>query len=254
MTDRRGTTKLDRSDIICGYPAKKIRDFLGYARDGAFSDGDLLERDVFLEIATDYFGDGAENVVAELFKRGWLLEDKAEKDDFEYAEEGASVIRLTQLGKQSRIISLKKRFSRIEGEAIVADLVGRAKMIDARNDLPYGISELRLYGSMLDPQCEEVGDVDVAFELYRRKLPAGMSLTDWNFARAAASGRDLSFRQRLGFGSREVNLLLQGGGQRLSLQRMSDFCLMEPIPKFRVIFQTNRMLSPRKGIFERNEV
>jgi len=46
---------------------------------------------------------------------------------------------LTQIGKQSRIVSLNKRFSRAEGEAVVAELVERAKAINARDDLLCGI-------------------------------------------------------------------------------------------------------------------
>jgi hypothetical protein len=48
-------TKLDRTDIICGYPAKEIRDFLGYARDGAFANSDVIEAQCFDDVAVRYF-------------------------------------------------------------------------------------------------------------------------------------------------------------------------------------------------------
>jgi hypothetical protein len=58
--------KLDRADIISGYPAKKIRDFLGHARSGAFSYNDYREAERFHEIATEYFSGNAQAVIAEL--------------------------------------------------------------------------------------------------------------------------------------------------------------------------------------------
>jgi hypothetical protein len=47
--------KLDRADIICGYPAKTIRVFLGYDRSGAFDGSDVLKPDVFWKIAGEHF-------------------------------------------------------------------------------------------------------------------------------------------------------------------------------------------------------
>jgi hypothetical protein len=66
-------TKLNRADIICGYPAKKIRDFLGHARDGAFVDCDMIEVECFDDDAKRYFGDDAAAVVAELKKPSRLI-------------------------------------------------------------------------------------------------------------------------------------------------------------------------------------
>jgi hypothetical protein len=146
--------KLDRSDILHGYPAKKIRDFLGHGRDGAFSYRDYCEVETFIGVADDYFGCDAKAVTAELLKRGWIIKGKG-RDLKECTEDqNTAIMILTQIGKQSRIVSLNKRFSRADGEAVVAELVERAKAINARDDLLYGISELRLYGSMLDSKAE----------------------------------------------------------------------------------------------------
>jgi hypothetical protein len=67
-------------------------------------------------------------------------------------DQNTAIMILTQTGKQSRIVSLNKRFSRADGEAMVAELAERAKAINARDDRLCGISELRLFGSMLDPK------------------------------------------------------------------------------------------------------
>jgi predicted nucleotidyltransferase len=245
--------KLDRADIICGYPAKKICVFLGYDRSGAFDRGDVLKPDVFWKIAGEHFGSKAKAVVAELFKRGWLLKARASDDDIGYAEKGAPIIGLTQTGKQSRIVSLQKRFSRAEGEVVVAKLIERAQEINARGDLLYGVSELRLYGSMIDPKAETVGDVDVAYELYRRTPLAGMKWSEWNSQRATASGRNLDYRAKLSYGIKEVRLLLTDRNPRLSLQGMDHFLRLKPALKSRMIFKTDRKLTPRERSTERCE-
>lgn len=247
-------TKLERGDLICGYPAKKIRAFLGYDRSGAFDRSDVLKPDVFWEIAGEHFGSKAKSVVAELFKRGWLIRGKASDDDSEYAEKGEPIISLTQTGKQSRIVSLQKRFGRSNGEAIVAELIERTKAINAGDDLLYGVSELRLYGSILDPKAETLGDVDVAYELYRKKIPSGLTWTEWNRKRAKQSGRSLQFMEEISYGAREVKLLLRAREPRLSMQEMFHFDRLEPVPKFKVIFKTDRRLTPRQKVTERAEV
>jgi len=190
-----GQVKLDRSDILHGYPAKKIRDFLGHGRDGAFSYRDYCEVETFFGVADDYFGYDAKAVTAELLKRGWIIKGKG-RDLKECTEDqNTAIMILTQIGKQSRIVSLNKRFSRAEGEAVVAELVERAKAINARDDLLCGISELRLYGSMLDPKVETVGDVDVAYELFYKQPPPGKRRSEWHIERAKQSGRNLQFRE-----------------------------------------------------------
>jgi hypothetical protein len=74
--------KLDRSEIICGHPAKEIRDFLGRARNGAFHDDDDCDATVLNKIAEGYFGNKSKAVLAELFKRGWMVKDKRGFKDF----------------------------------------------------------------------------------------------------------------------------------------------------------------------------
>ncbi len=235
-----GQVKLDRSDILHGYPAKKIRDFLGHGRDGAFSYRDYCEVETFFGVADDYFGYDAKAVTAELLKRGWIIKGKG-RDLKECTEDqNTAIMILTQIGKQSRIVSLNKRFSRAEGEAVVAELVERAKAINARDDLLCGISELRLYGSMLDPKVETVGDVDVAYELFYKQPPPGKRRSEWHIERAKQSGRNLQFREMLSYGATEVERLLKARKSRLSLMEMFHFEHLQPMPKFQVILKADR--------------
>jgi len=105
--------KLVRHDIICGFPAKKIRDFLG-GKHGAFLRGDHIDPAHCERKAKEYFGDKTKAVLAELFKRGWIIRTKVNADVA--ADEGMKlntpIVSLTQEGRQSRIISLVTGVSR----------------------------------------------------------------------------------------------------------------------------------------------
>jgi hypothetical protein len=226
--------KLDRIEVICEQPAKTIRDFLGRARNSAFHDDDDCDATILDKIAEDYFGKKSKAVLAELFKRRWMVKGKRDGENGEPKK--VAIVSLTQSGRQSRAASLQKRFPRAVGDEIVAELVGRARAINARDDLLCGVSELRLFGSMLDPKAEMVGDVDIAISLYRKEPPAGKAWTDWNIERAKASGRYLQYIAQLCYGTNEVKLLLKARKPRLSLHEISDLEKLEPVPKSKVIF------------------
>jgi hypothetical protein len=229
--------KLDRDEIICGQPAKKVRDFLGGVRSGAFYYNDECDATVVSKIAKDHFGSKASAVLAELFKRGWMIKGNRANHGGERKRKVA-IVSLTQVGKQSRIVSLNKRFPRAAGDVVVAELVERAKAINERDDLLCGIAELRLYGSMLDPSAATVGDVDVAFALYYKRPPPGKDIIAWNIERADQAGRDyLDYFKKITYGSAEVRVLLKARKSRLSLQSISEFERLEPVPKSKVIFK-----------------
>jgi hypothetical protein len=157
-------------------------------------------------------------------------------------DQNTAIMILTQTGKQSRIVSLNKRFSRADGEAMVAELVERAKAINARDDLLCGISELRLFGSMLDPKAKTVGDADVAYELFYKQPPPGKRRSEWHIERAKQSGRNLQFREMISYGAIEVERLLKARRSRLSLMKMFHFEELQPMPKFLVILKADRKL------------
>jgi hypothetical protein len=229
--------KLDRNDIICGFPAKKVRDFLG-GKHGAFVHRDHIDPAHCERKAKEYFGEKAIDVLAELSKRGWIIRTKVDADVA--ADEGMKlntpIVSLTQEGRQSRIISLNKRFSRTDGDVVVTEVIERAKAINANTDLICGISELRLFGSMLDSNAKTVGDVDIVFELNRRGI-AGKEWVARSIARAEATGRSLQYFDQLSYGETEVRLLLKARKPRLSLQPLSSFERLKPLPKSKVIFK-----------------
>jgi hypothetical protein len=174
--------------------------------------------------------------------QAWL-DDQTKVDALVSADTGMHtnipIVSLTQAGKQSRIASLTKRFPRAAGEVVVAEVVERAKAINGRDDLLCGVSELRLFGSMLDPKAETVGDVDVAYKLHNKTPPPGKKRTEWHVERAEQAGRGhIYWGDRIRYGAIEVTLLLKARKQRLSLQEMFHFEELNPLPESKVIYRT----------------
>jgi hypothetical protein len=160
-------------------------------------------------------------------------------------DENIAIVSLTQAGKQSRIARFNKPFPRDRGEIMITELVERATAINATDDLLLGISELRLFGSMLDPEVEMVGDVDVAFLLYRKEPPPSFKWVAWNIQRANQAGREyLQDNDKMHYGEIEVKRLLRAGKSRISLEDMFHFDLLKPVPKFKVIFKADPSAPP----------
>lgn len=206
--------KLKRNDVICGYRANTIREFLNQT----FSWDDSTGTKRFDAVAEHYFNKNAKAVEAEMVARGWIIYEERNRHG-----EREPPVALTQLGKQSRAASFAHRIPRARGEAIVAGLIERANSINARSELLYWVTELRIFGSMLDPAADTVGDVDVMYALARKSPPEGMQWVEWNRQRAEASGRmSLSFIDEIYFGYHEVKKLLKARLAHLSLHAIDE--------------------------------
>jgi hypothetical protein len=133
------------------------------------------------------------------------------------------------------IASLTKRFGRAVGEKIVADLIARAEAINARDDLLYLVWELALFGSMLDPRAQALGDVDVVYDV--RPKDGGNGWSEKNIARAnLMEFGHLSYSEKIRFGKTEVDRLLKNRNGRLSMQEKWSFDELEPKPESKTIY------------------
>jgi hypothetical protein len=114
-----------------------------------------------------------------------------------------------------------RRLARDKAATLLVQLVARAEAINANPDLAHVVTELWLYGSLLNETAGEVGDVDIAFALNDR--PGIGSRVAASKHRWAASGRKGgSFFQELVYGETEVLALLKGRSPYLSLQPLSE--------------------------------
>jgi len=216
--------KVDLNDTIAGFPMKTVRDFLK----NHFGNGPSIER-VEKQLAPEYFGEHAKKMLAELIKRGLIEKLKQGNPRFHNP-----CYDVTEEGQRFAITKWIPRISRAKGEEIVKALIERAEAINANPNLICMVSEIRLFGSMLDPKAETVGDVDVAYDLTRREHPDGLDWIKWNQQRCERfSGRkNPDFIFQICYGEAEVERLLKGRVRSLSLHPKRDLDAIAK--KFRV--------------------
>jgi hypothetical protein len=80
-------------------------------------------------------------------------------------DEGFDFYRSSTKGRSLAQARFGRRLARAKATALLAQLVARAETINANPDLAHVVTELRLYGSLLNDTDGEVGDVDIAFAL-----------------------------------------------------------------------------------------
>src|SRR4030088_1984793 len=92
-----------------------------------------------------------------------------------------------------------KRIDRSKVDNIIAELLKRVAQINASPELCYFVNEIRLFGSAINGEAESFGDVDIAYDLGRRKRPPGYKdWHDWSRKRWKLAGRsNLDFMQEL---------------------------------------------------------
>jgi hypothetical protein len=107
---------------------------------------------------------------------------------------------------------------------IIAELLKRVAQINANSDLCYFVNEIRLFGSAIDGKAESFGDVDIAYDLGRRKRPPEYKdWHDWSHKRWELAGRhNLNLLQELYYGEHEVLRLLKERNQYLSVHNFDD--------------------------------
>jgi hypothetical protein len=131
---------------------------------------------------------------------------------------------LGEYGTRFTLARMLKRIDRVRVDNIIAELLKRAAEINADPKLCYFINEIRLFGSAIVSEAESFGDVDIAYDLGRRKRPPEYKdWHDWAHKRWKLAGRsNLNFMQRLYYAQHEVLRLLKGRNQYLSIHSFDD--------------------------------
>jgi hypothetical protein len=147
--------RIDRSEMIAGQPIKKVRDFLRRLGSREWSSERIAEH-FAIDLAA------AENLVAELCARNLLERAKPFPGDLQvFYQCGSEAPRFAAT-------SLLKPISRKRANELVNEFLGRVEAVNANDDLVFEVVEVRIFGSYLDPNLSEFGDVDLAVTLTPR--------------------------------------------------------------------------------------
>jgi hypothetical protein len=131
---------------------------------------------------------------------------------------------LGEYGTRFTLARMLKRIDRMKVDNIIAELLKRVAQINADPELCYFVNEIQLFGSATNGNAESFGDVDIAYDLGRRKRPPEYKdWHDWSRKRWKLAGRsNLNFMQQLYYAEHEVLRLLKGRNQYLSIHSFDD--------------------------------
>jgi len=131
---------------------------------------------------------------------------------------------LGEYGTRFTLARMLKRIDRAKVDDIIAELLKRVTQINANPELCYFVNEIRLFGSAMNGDADSFGDVDIAYDLGRRKRPPQYKdWHDWAHKRWKLAGRsNLNFMQQLYYAEHEVLRLLKGRNQYLSIHNFDD--------------------------------
>jgi hypothetical protein len=138
--------QIDKNDLLAGVPAKRLRDALTKMGGDSWSRKKLREE---LKLSRQE----ATGVLAGLKAEGYLEASDRLRGWF---RTGPAAPRLINV----RFI---KRIDRAKADALVAGLIERAKQINEDDRFVLRVTELRAFGSYIEPDKNDLGDVDIAF-------------------------------------------------------------------------------------------
>ena len=146
--------KLNSNDLICGIKAKLIRDFFTKNEQLQDPEGPYATNFTMLGLNTK--------------KEIQLFIKKLEKEGY-YAKNTThnKIIYWTRQNKALGITNAKfiKRISRTKANNILSDLLERIKQLKKDNYYISHVTEARVFGSYLDDEIEDLGDIDVQVDL-----------------------------------------------------------------------------------------
>jgi hypothetical protein len=171
---------LDRAAMIAGLPIKTVRDAIREMNRHDVNDCGWTSDN--LAVHMDISSTHAEWLCETLQEQG-VLERKPQPDTRWHGR--GAYYSVSETGTRFTNATMLKRINRAKVDKLIAEIVERAKEINADDDLCHFINELRLFGSAADHKAESFGDIDVCYVMERRKVPPKYkSGTDWNVARA----------------------------------------------------------------------
>lgn len=142
--------KIDKSIVLAGIPIIKIRDFL--RRHGVQSTFTIL-------MIADYFGVSAKlavNILKELVALGYV--------EISHSEEYTCTVKGNALAQ----VKFVKRMNRAKADRVFNDFMNRVYEVNNNDSFIYRVSKLILFGSYLNPDAEDYGDIDIAYKLDRK--------------------------------------------------------------------------------------
>lgn len=142
--------KIDKKTLICGMPIIRIRDFMRrYRTPGSFS----------LQTIMEYFRltkPSGTCLLNELLNSGYAEQIKT--NEYKVSVKGNALA-------QVKFVS---RMNKAKADNVFNEFMKRVEEINGDENYIYRVSKLYLFGSYLNPEADDYGDIDIAYELERK--------------------------------------------------------------------------------------
>jgi len=194
--------RIEKGQMIAGLPAREIRRFMRSAA------GCIIRTPIVMEILR-LTSDDARQLLGKLEEEGWVT---AKLDYWEATEKGHALAMATAAR------SLQRRTA----ERLVAEVVGRAQVINQDSCLAYKVELLAVFGSTVTG-VERPNDVDVACKLAPRHEGAQQGRLEDE--RRSNKGAFRNTVEWAAWPKLEVLKKLKARSRGLSIQELGDYNL-----------------------------
>ncbi|MCF8372101.1 MAG: hypothetical protein K9H64_10795 [Bacteroidales bacterium] len=205
--------RLNSKDILFGQPVLKIREVIRSAMQEKLWGTNENEICKKISVILKTNPEQAKKVVEQLIDGSYLKLMR-------HSSRGETQFELTvgSKGSQFGLASAASVITRQKANQLLSDLIERAKVINARDDLVYYVDCLRVFGSFLSDK-DTLGDLDIGYKLISKYK--GREFTLYNQARikiAENTGRHFNnFVEKLAWPRDEIVKALKAKKRGLSL-------------------------------------
>lgn len=200
--------RIKRNERIAGVPVLKIRDFFNRLNS---ADGNTFSQDRLCDLFHLSCEEGAQ-----------LIKELQDRRFIEETEGGYS---LTLHGAALSIARCVPPINKEKADSLLADFMYRVREVNESDEYLYRVSGVWLFGSYIDDNATDYGDIDIAVELSRKiEDPSEhMRLNQEAVMEASERGKRFStIFDQLDYTRRLVLLKLKNRNQYISLHTTSD--------------------------------
>jgi predicted nucleotidyltransferase len=170
----------------------------------------------------DVGDDDARGLVIELLAHGFVERARGPAWGISHGSMEGPCYQVTMAGNALANARAVKRIGRRKADDLLAKFVDRVKVVNANDDLGYYVPETYVFGSYLQPDAKDFGDIDIALDLALRPI-IDRDIVKHSAERAAQSGRRIvGFLERVGYSEPGVRRILKDRGAYISLHPLSD--------------------------------
>ncbi len=213
--------RIDKTQIIAGFSAIIVRDFLMKVMDRLFTGDDVVRH--FKTNKSD-----ATTIIEELLKIEYVEPVEIRKHQ---------LWSVTAAGRTLALASAAKPILRKTADKKIAELLERVATINSSNQYVYAVTKVVVFGSYLSEQ-ERINDVDIAIALEKKATSDDhfIEMCERSIQKAQESGRRFSTQiEMICWPQQEVNLFLKSRSKAISLHSLHDEVLRSA--KQKVIFE-----------------